>query len=231
MANALVQKTLPEIQHLITRSALAAKRNPESIRLIAVTKTFGIETIREAYQMGLRDFGENRVQELLEKREQLPADIRWHMIGRLQTNKVKGILGKTALIHSLDRLELFEKMDSEARKQKILRLECLLQVNLSGEAAKAGFAPDQVENFLKQLPRDTPVKIQGLMVMGPLTEDRAEIRHVFHSGKIFFDTLKKNWPQIEWRELSMGMSGDFEIAIEEGTTLIRIGSALFGARA
>lgn len=221
----LIGEALTEIQSRMRNVSLA-----RPVDLIAVSKTFSSDAIRGAYDLGLRDFGENKVQELLQKKSALPEDIRWHMIGRLQTNKVKEVVGKVALIHSLDRLELFDKINLEAQKQKIQSVECLLQVNMSGEVSKAGFAPEQIESFLNQIPENVAVKIKGLMTMGPLTEDRAEIRRVFQETKTLFEKLKVSHEKFEWKHLSMGMSGDFEIAIEEGSTMVRIGTALFGAR-
>jgi len=220
-----LQESLEHIQRLMAIAGASRE-----VKLVAVSKTFGSQVVMEAYQLGLRDFGENKVQELLEKQAALPDDIRWHMIGRLQTNKVKEIVGKVALIHSLDRVDLFEKIEMEARKQKIVRVECLLQVNVSGEETKAGFPPEQVDEFLRGVASDSPVKIVGLMTMAPMTEKQDEIRNVFRQTKILFDRLRRDFSQFDFKNLSMGMSGDFKIAIEEGATMIRIGSALFGNR-
>ncbi len=220
-----IQKELFDIRNRMSRAASA-----RSVELIAVTKTLSPHIIRSAYALGLRDFGENKVQEFLEKYDVLPGDIRWHMIGRLQTNKVKDVLGKIALIHSLDRLELYDKLDAEARKRKTGNVECLLQVNISGEASKAGLAACEIDGFLTQLKPDSPVQIKGLMTIAPLTENKNEIRNVFRVAKTLFEKLKKEYAQFDWKYLSMGMSGDFEIAIEEGATMVRIGTALFGER-
>ncbi len=225
-----LQIALENIQRRVAEVCSRAGRKPESVQLVAVSKAFSAERIREAYDLGLRDFGENRVQELNEKHAVLPEDIRWHMIGRLQTNKVKEVIGRTALIHSLDRLELFEKIDAEARKKGIREVACLLQVNGSGELSKAGFDFKSAELFLRQLASDSPVKIKGLMTMGQLTEDREKIRTVFKNVQKFLLDLKIAYPQMDLAHLSMGMSGDFEMAIEAGATMIRVGTALFGAR-
>ncbi len=220
-----MQSALIKIQKSISQMAPG-----RVVRLVAVSKTFNSEAVKAAYDLGLRDFGENKVQELLEKQAQLPADIGWHMIGRLQTNKVKDILGKTVLIHSLDREELFKKIESEARKKAISRVECLVQVNVSGEATKAGFSPDEVTRFLSAIAADSPVKIKGLMTMAPLTDNIDEIRVVFRKTKVLFDQIKREFPGLSMEHLSMGMSGDFEVALQEGATMVRIGTALFGAR-
>jgi PLP dependent protein len=150
-----IETQLAEIQSRISR--VSARK----IDLVAVTKTVSADVLKEAYGLGLRNFGENKVQELLEKQVLLPQDIRWHMIGRLQTNKVKDILGRVALIHSLDRIDLYEKIVAEAHKKKLSQVECLLQVNMSGEISKAGFSPEQIPEFLNQVAADSPVKIRG----------------------------------------------------------------------
>ena len=220
-----LSKSIAEIHKRISLAASA-----RNVDLVAVTKTVSVAALTEAYGLGLRNFGENKVQELLEKKSLLPQDIHWHMIGRLQTNKVKDILGKVALIHSLDRVDLYEKIVAEAHKIKLSQVECLLQVNMIGEISKAGFAPDQISEFLNQVAADSPVKIKGLMTMAPLTENRDEIRAVFRATQALMEKLKRTHSQFGWQHLSMGMSGDFEIAIEEGATMVRIGTALFGAR-
>ncbi len=225
-----IQLALAQIQRQISQACESAGRSSSEVELIAVTKTFDASVIRQAYDLGLRQFGENKVQELLDKTPELPSDIRWHMIGRLQTNKVKMIIGQTALIHSLDRVELFEKIASEARKKNLDSVECLLQLNVSGEASKAGFSPEEAEQFLNGYDFSSAVKIKGLMTMAPLTEDQNVIRAVFKSAHMLFKKWKEKFPQHAWQHLSMGMSGDYTIAIEEGATLVRIGTAIFGHR-
>ncbi len=219
-----IETELAEVRARIKRAS------ERSVDLIAVTKTVAPEAVQRAYDLGLRDFGENKVQELLEKRKALPKEIRWHMIGRLQTNKVKDIVGAAALIHSLDRIELYEKICAEAVKQKITIVECLMQVNLSGEATKAGFSENKINDFLNRVTANSPVKIKGLMTMAPLTENKNEIRNVFRAARLLFEKLKRDYTGFDWKHLSMGMSGDFEIAVEEGATMVRIGTALFGVR-
>ncbi|HCM42109.1 MAG TPA: YggS family pyridoxal phosphate-dependent enzyme [Candidatus Omnitrophica bacterium] len=228
--SAPIQNAWQEIQARIKKACDVSGRSSSEVEVVAVTKTFDAGVVRQAYDLGLRQFGENKVQELLDKKSSLPSDSCWHMIGRLQTNKVKMVLGQTVLIHSLDRTELFDKILNEAEKQKIGSVECLLQVNISGEATKAGFAPEQAALFLSQLKSALPIRIAGLMTMAPLTENRAEIRGVFRKARELFTEWKKEFPDNPWKHLSMGMSGDYEIAVEEGATLIRIGTALFGQR-
>lgn len=225
-----MMQNLKEIEGKIEAACKRVKRDLSEIKIVAVGKTFDAGTLREAYSLGLRDFGENRVQEMLSKQAQLPSDIDWHMIGRLQTNKVRDILGKTALIHSLDRKELFAKIDNDARRLKIPSVKCLVQVNISREASKAGFLTEDLEAFLEDIPHDSPVKVQGLMTIGPLSEDSARIRTVFAQAKKLYDHMAARFSKGTWRYLSMGMSGDYEMAIEEGSTMLRIGTALFGSR-
>ena len=203
---------------------------PEGVRFLLVTKTVGEDRVREAFEAGVSDFGENRVQELLAKKKKLPPGIRWHMIGRLQTNKVKRILGEVVLIHSLDRPELAREIEKQAGVKKIKQVDCLIQVNSSGETSKSGFAPAEVEGFAASLAPDSPVRIRGLMAVGPLTEDCEKIRRAFRAVKNLRETLKQKFPERDWGILSMGMSGDYRIAVEEGANWLRIGSAVFGKR-
>lgn len=220
-----MRKALEQVQAKIKQCALGRE-----VQLVAVSKTVDVTVMREAYEGGIRDFGENKVQELLQKQAALPPDIHWHMIGRLQTNKVKDLVGKTALIHSLDRFELYQKLNLEARKQAVSNVDCLLQLNVSGEATKAGFDRAGAEEFLKRFDFEQPVRLRGLMTMAPLTDDLALIHKTFAETKGYFELWKKQFPKFAWEYLSMGMSSDFEIAIEEGSTMVRIGTALFGIR-
>lgn len=195
-----------------------------------VTKTVEPARILEAYGSGERDFGENRVQEWQEKKAVLPQDIRWHLIGHLQTNKVKYVVGQVSLIHSLDRIELADAIEKQAKTKGILEVPCLIQVNMSGEESKFGLDLVKVEDFLKQMPLRPSIKICGLMVIGPLTEDAGKIRECFQKARELQERLKKEFPQCDWAVLSMGMSSDYKIAIEEGSTLLRIGTLVFGER-
>lgn len=195
------------------------------ITLVAVSKTKPVEDILALYDLGHRDFGENYVQELVEKAEQLPNDIRWHFIGHLQTNKVKSIVPFIYLIHGIDSLKLLKEIDKQAEKNKRI-IDCLLQVHIAQEETKFGF--DEAELFgldLKQFPN---VRIKGLMGMASLTDDINKIRIEFKSLKILFEKLKTQNPELSI--LSTGMSADYKIAIEEGSNMVRIGSLLFGER-
>ena len=206
---------------------------PSGCKLIAVSKTMPLEKIMEAYQEGQRLFGENKVQELVPKYEALPKDIIWHMIGHLQSNKVKYIAPFVGMIHSVDSVRLLEEINKQALRTE-RTIPCLLQVHIAEEETKFGLSPQEVLEFLHS-PRPaslTNVKICGLMGMATLTENKDQIRKEFRELKKLFDKLKTAalTDRIEMKELSMGMSGDFRIAIEEGSTMIRVGSAIFGER-
>jgi pyridoxal phosphate enzyme (YggS family) len=223
-----VRERILEVQKRIADAAVLSCRKPEEIALLAVTKTFPVEIIKAAYEAGLREFGENRVQEALPKINELPRDIGWHLIGQLQTNKINKVIGKFELIHSIDSLHLAEAFSARLgdASQAIL-----LEVHTSKEESKAGVAPDltveTVEKILK-LPR---LKLRGLMTVGPLTDDPQKRRDAFKKLKELFETVKaKKIAGNDFSILSMGMSGDFEMAVQEGSTLVRVGSALFGSR-
>jgi PLP dependent protein len=196
-----------------------------NITLVAVSKTKPIKDILELYDLGHRDFGENYVQELVEKAEQLPKDIRWHFIGHLQTNKVKLIVPFIYLIHGVDSLKLLKEIDKQAEKNKRV-IDCLLQVHIAQEETKFGF--DETELFNLELKQFSNVRIKGLMGMASLTEDMNKIRVEFKFLKTLFEKLKIQNPELAI--LSMGMSSDYKIAIEEGSNMVRIGSLLFGER-
>jgi pyridoxal phosphate enzyme (YggS family) len=205
----------------------------KAVKLIAVSKTHPVEIILEAYQAGQRVFGENRVQELVPKYEALPKDIEWHLIGTLQSNKVKYIASFVHLIHSVDKLSLLQEINKQAQKHNRL-INCLLQIHIAQEETKFGFDFAEAEavlqsNELKDLKN---IQIVGLMGMATFTENTTQIRNEFRSLKTFFDKMKAiiNSQNVDLQELSMGMSGDWKIAIEEGSTMIRVGSAIFGAR-
>lgn len=206
---------------------------PDNVRLIAVTKTHPVDVIQASYDYGHRHFGENKVQELVAKKLQLPSDIVWHMIGHLQSNKVKLIAPFVGLIHGVDSLKLLQAIDKEGGKNQRV-LPCLLQVHIAEESTKFGFAPEEVKELLKspELKGFKNVEIQGLMGMATFTEDINQVRREFNMLKSLFDELKQtfflNAPH--FKELSMGMSGDYQIAIEEGATMVRVGSALYGER-
>lgn len=206
---------------------------PENVRLIAVSKTQPVEIIKKAYDAGHRHFGENRVQEVAPKYEALPHDIHWHLIGHLQTNKVKYIAPFVHLIHSVDRLKLLEEIDRQAGRSNRI-IDCLLQVHVAREESKHGFAPDELRRLVHEASWSSypNVRIVGLMGMATFTDDEEVVRGEFRSLKMLFDELARGPlpAMVEMKELSMGMSGDYRIAIEEGSTMVRIGTAIFGDR-
>ena len=221
---------LEEIESNIQSACARAGRSRESVRLIAVSKTQPVSAIEEAYALGLRDFGENKVKEMLGKEPQLPEDIRWHLIGHLQTNKVRQVLSKTVLIHSLDSLKLLDAVDFEAMKQRIT-VEGLLEVNVAEEESKFGFLPEELWGLLNRLCQYKNLKIRGLMTVAPFTINQEDNRAVFRKLKeISIDTRWNTLDNISMDILSMGMTGDYSVAIEEGATMIRVGTGLFGAR-
>ena len=201
-------------------------------RLIAVTKTKPVPLLLEAYDAGCRLFGENKVQEMADKQPQLPPDVQWHMIGHLQTNKVKYIAPFVALIHSVDSLKLLQEINKQAAKNERI-IDCLLQIYIADEETKYGLLPDEARYLLNtpELDRLTHVRIVGLMGLATNTDDEGQVRREFRELKQLYDTLALiQRPNIRFSELSMGMSGDYRIALEEGSTLVRVGSAIFGAR-
>ena len=202
-------------------------------RLIAVTKTKPVALLQEAYASGCKTFGENKVQELVEKVGQLPADVEWHLIGHLQTNKVKYIAPFVALIHSVDSLKLLQEINKQAARAGRV-IDCLLQIHIAEEETKFGLDAAEAEALLHDpgLEALLHVRIVGLMGMATNTDDQAQIRQEFRGLKALFDRLSAvQRPNVSFRELSMGMSGDYGLAVEEGSTLVRVGSAIFGSRA
>lgn len=206
---------------------------PATCRLIAVTKTQPVEKILEAYETGHRIFGENKVQELVTKFETLPKDIEWHLIGHLQTNKVKYIAGFVSLIHSVDSLKLLEEINKQGKKVNRV-IPCLLQIHIAAEETKFGLSEDELHEILSApaLATFQNVHILGLMGMATFTDDLTVVRKEFRHLHQLFDKIKNQSlpPNVEMKELSIGMSGDYKIAIEEGSTLVRVGTAIFGER-
>jgi len=209
------------------------KEIPPSVKLVAVSKTKPVNDILEAYSTGHRIFGENRVQELLSKKDLLPADIDWHLIGHLQSNKVRYVVPFVNMIHSIDSFRLLNAVNDEA--QKIDRIiSCLLQFHIAMEETKFGFDLDEVNDMIgsERFSQLTHLKISGVMGMATFTDNENQIREEFRKLSGYFKMLKKSYfaEKEDFREISMGMSGDYRIAIEEGSTMIRIGSIIFGDR-
>lgn len=207
---------------------------PDKCKLIAVSKTKPVSTLMDAYEAGVRSFGENKAQEMVEKYEQMPKDIRWHMIGHLQRNKVKYIAPFVHLIHSVDSIRLLEEINKQGAKNHRV-VSCLLQVHISGEESKYGFTDEEVFRLIRDetIQHLKYVQVIGLMGMASFTSDESTVRKEFEHLKLLFDALKHNDDlpdQIRMEEISMGMSGDYRIAIQEGSTMVRIGTSIFGER-
>lgn len=220
-----------DIKNKIDKACELSDRNKEEVTLIAVSKTVDVDAIKEAINYGATDFGENKPQELARKFETIGDDVNWHLIGSLQTNKVKYIIDKVYMIHSIDRLSLCDEIQKRAEKiGKIVN--CLIQVNISKEESKHGILEEDAIDFVKTIAKNYPnIRIKGLMTMAPNTDDKELVRSVFKGLKdLAIKIDKENIENISMDELSMGMSNDFEIAVEEGATFVRVGTSIFGQR-
>lgn len=207
-----------------------AGRNREDVTLIAVSKTKPIQMLQEAYDFGVCVFGENKVQEIVDKYEALPKDISWHMIGHLQRNKVKYIIDKVDMIHSVDSLRLAETIEKEAAKKDLI-IKILIEVNVAKEESKFGVMPEKVEELVSQISQLPHIRICGLMTIAPFVENPEENRIYFNRLRnIAVDIERKKSDNVIMSILSMGMTNDYEVAIEEGSTMVRVGTGLFGAR-
>ncbi len=230
MTDSEIKKNLDNIMLRARAAAEKSGRSLEDIKIIAVTKTVDVERINNVYEYGLRDMGENRVQELLEKYDQLPSDIKWHIIGHLQTNKVKYIVDKVQMIHSVDSLELAKEINTRAAKHQ-RKVDILLQVNVSGEETKFGINPENVNEYIAALSHMENIALKGLMTIAPYAQDPQDVRPVFKNlYNIYIDIKNKRYDNVSMDYLSMGMSNDFEVAIEEGANVVRIGTSIFGKR-
>ncbi len=221
---------LQDINEEIKKCCDKVKRDPAEVKLIAVSKFKPVEVIEDAYKLGHRNFGENRVQELVDKVPALPHDIKWHLIGTLQRNKVKYIVDSVELIHSVHSLALAREISKQAKKKNV-DVNILLQVNIAEEESKHGFQEDQLLPELKEIASLEGIKVKGLMTMAPIADDPEKVRPVFRGLRLLAEKIKEfNYPNVDMKELSMGMSDDFKVAIEEGATYVRIGSRIFGPR-
>lgn len=226
----MLKDQLQEVEKRIQAACDRAGRKREEVTLIAVSKTKPVETLQEAYALGVRIFGENKVQELTAKYEALPKDIHWHMIGHLQTNKVKYIIDKAELIHSVDSLKLAETIEKEAAKHDLIA-DILVEVNVAEEESKFGMKMEEVIPFVEKVSAFPHVRVRGLMTIAPFVEDPEENRSIFADlHKLYIDIKKKNHDNDTVSVLSMGMTNDYEVAIEEGATMVRVGTGIFGAR-
>ena len=226
----MVQEQLEEVRQNIRNACERSGRKVEDVTLIAVSKTKPVPMLQEAYDAGARDFGENKVQEILEKEPQLPSDIRWHMIGHLQTNKVKYIIDKVSMVHSVDSVRLAEAIEKEAEKKDIC-MPVLIEVNVAGEESKFGLSIEEVLPFLEEISSYEHLQVKGLMTIAPFVANPEENREVFQKlKKLSVDIAAKNINNVNMSVLSMGMTGDYQVAIEEGATMVRVGTGIFGAR-
>lgn len=226
----MLRDNYEEVEKHIAEACKRSGRDRGEVTLIAVSKTKPVDQIREIYDLGQRDFGENKVQELTAKYPELPEDTRWHMIGHLQTNKVKYIIDKVVLIHSVDSLHLAKQIEKEAAKKDITA-QILLQVNVADEDTKFGITPEETMTLAEEISHFPHVRIRGLMTSAPLVDDPEENRCYFKKlHKLFVDIRDKNIDNVTMDILSMGMTNDYEVAIEEGATMVRVGTGIFGQR-
>ena len=226
----MVRENLAEVERRIQAACERAGRERAQVRLIAVSKTKPVELLTEAYEAGGRDFGENKPQEIKEKYPQLPSDIRWHMIGHLQRNKIKYVIDKVCMIHSVESVRLAEAISEEAGKRGIV-MPVLVEVNVAGEESKFGVRPEETEAFVREICRFPNIRVEGLMTIAPFTENAEDNRIFFRKLRnLYVDIKAKNIDNVNMCNLSMGMTGDYEVAIEEGATMVRVGTGIFGAR-
>ena len=226
----MIREKIVAVKQNIEAACQRVGREPEEVTLIAVSKTKPISSIREAYEAGCRDFGENKVQELMDKYEQLPKDIRWHMIGHLQRNKVKYLVGKTALIHSVDSIRLAEEISREAVKMKV-NVDILVEVNVAGEESKFGTTCEEAASLVEKIAALPRISVKGLMTIAPYVENEEDNRQYFvNLRQLSVDIKNKNIDNVSMEILSMGMTGDYVVAVEEGATCVRVGTGIFGER-
>ncbi|NLY85189.1 MAG: YggS family pyridoxal phosphate-dependent enzyme [Tissierellia bacterium] len=225
-----IEKNIIEVKEKIDKALIKSGRAGDEVQLIAVTKTVDIHRINEAIAAGITSIGENRTNELEEKYNVLGNKVDFHMIGHLQTNKVKNIIGKAKLIHSLDRISLAKELDKRSKRNNIIT-DVLIQVNVAEEESKFGLRVNDVLYFIEDILEFTNIRIRGLMTIAPYTDDKALLRNVFRSlYKLREDIKGRKYEGVSMDYLSMGMSNDFELAIEEGSNMVRIGSSIFGKR-
>lgn len=226
----IMKENIDYVFNVIKQACEKTNRDVKDVFLLPVSKTKPISSIEEAITNGFNTFGENKVQEILQKYEYFNGKIKFHMIGHLQTNKVKYIIDKVELIHSLDSIALLDKLQQQAEKKDLI-INCLIEVNISKEETKYGICREDIYNFLTEVKKRKNVKVQGLMTIAPYFDDAEKTRIYFKKMKQLFDEIsKQKYDNIEMKILSMGMSNDFRIAVEEGANLIRVGTLIFGER-
>lgn len=226
----MLKENLANVEKNIEQACKNAGRSRDEVTLIAVSKTKPVEMLQEIYDENIRDFGENKVQELCSKMEQLPSDIRWHMTGHLQRNKVKYIVGKVELIHSVDTYRLAEEINIQAKKQNVI-VPILVEVNIAHEESKFGISAEDAILLVEEISKLENIRIKGLMTIAPYVENPEDNRLYFRKIKqLSVDITNKNIDNVFMEILSMGMTGDYMVAIEEGATMVRVGTGIFGER-
>ena len=226
----MIKENLKEVEEKIQKACLRSGRDPKEVTLIADSKTKPVSMIEEVYTEGIRDFGENKPQELKEKYDLMPKDINWHMIGHLQRNKIKYVVDRACMIHSIDSIRLAQAVEEEAAKREKV-IPVLLEINIAREESKFGFLEEEVYDALEIISKLPHLRIEGLMTIAPFVENAEENRvHFKNLRKLSVDIKQKNIDNVNMCNLSMGMTGDYEIAIEEGATFVRVGTGIFGER-
>ncbi len=226
----MIKTNLDNVTEKIREACIRSGRETGDVTLISVSKTKPLSMIQEAYDWGSRDFGENKPQEIRDKAPEMPDDVRWHMIGHLQRNKIKYVIDRVCMIHSVDSVRLAEAINEEAAKhQKVMPV--LIEVNMAAEDTKFGVAPEDAETLIRQIAVLPNIRVEGLMTIAPYTENPEENRvHFRNLRKLSVDIDAKNIDNVSMCHLSMGMTGDYEVAIEEGSTMVRVGTGIFGER-
>ncbi|WP_035765934.1 YggS family pyridoxal phosphate-dependent enzyme [Butyrivibrio sp. NC2002] len=225
-----IRENLINVEEKITKACERAGRDRSEVTLIAVSKTKPVSDLEEAMRCGITIFGENKVQEIRDKSEAIKEPVSFHMIGHLQTNKVKYLPGKVVMIHSVDKISLAEEIEKQFAKTDSV-IDVLCEVNMAGEDTKFGLAPDEVFSFVREIAKLSHLRVRGLMTIAPFTEDPESNRQYFRALREMKDKLAlENIPGTKIDTLSMGMTGDYEVAIEEGATFVRVGTGIFGAR-
>lgn len=226
----MIRENLEEVERKISAACERAGRDRSEVTLIAVSKTKPVSMLTEAYDTGIREFGENKVQEMMDKFDVMPKDIHWHMIGHLQRNKVKYLMGKSYLIHSVDSYRLAEEISSQSVKHNVVT-DILIEVNIAGEETKFGTSREEAIRLVEDAAKLPNIHICGLMTIAPFVEDAEDNRKYFRQiRELSVDIKEKNIDNVDMRILSMGMTGDYEVAIEEGATMVRVGTGIFGER-
>lgn len=226
----MLKENLINVENTIQAACGKSARNRSEVTLIAVSKTKPVEMLQEVYEAGIRDFGENKVQEICEKYDRLPQDIRWHMIGHLQRNKVKYIIDKVCMIHSVDSYRLAEEINIQAKKHRLV-MPVLLEVNIAQEQTKFGVSKTDVLLLAEEVAHLDNIRVEGLMAVAPYVEHAEDNRRYFQEiKKLAVDIQRKNIDNINMHALSIGMTGDYAVAIEEGATMVRVGTGIFGER-